>query len=102
MKKIISLLLVVPKEAVPFYADNESVIIAENLISDILTEVQNGLGYGAAGKAYNRIFKAVINNETNGYGYGVLADISRNAIFQYHPFLYPHTYFPTCRFLKFV
>lgn len=83
----------VPKEAVPFYANDESVIIAESLISDILDEVKNGLGYGdAASKANNRIFKAVINNETNGYGYGVLADISRNAIFQYRD-MYMHPEF---------
>lgn len=83
----------VPKEAVPFYADNESVIIAESLISDILDEVEKGLGYGeATSRANNRIFKAVINNETNGYGYGVLADISRNAIFQYRD-MYMHPEF---------
>lgn len=42
----------VPKEAVPAYLTEESVCITENLISPILEEVQNGLGFGEAwGKA---------------------------------------------------
>ena len=38
----------VPKEAVPAYLTEESVCITENLISPILEEVQNGLGFGEA------------------------------------------------------
>lgn len=38
----------VPRESAPCYATNGSIIMAENLIGDILTEVQNGLGYADA------------------------------------------------------
>ena len=38
----------VPQEAVPVYLTDESVCITENLISPILEEVQNGLGFGEA------------------------------------------------------
>lgn len=38
----------VPRESVPCYTTNDSIIVAENLIGDILTEVQNGLGYADA------------------------------------------------------
>lgn len=74
----------VPKESVPFYADEECVLIAENLIADILDDVKCGLSYAdAQSKVNTRIFKAVISNQTSGYGYGVLKDIARNVIFQY-------------------
>lgn len=74
----------VPRESVPFYADEECVLIVESLIADILDDVKSGLSYADAQSKVNiRIFKAVISNQTNGYGYGVLKDIARNAIFQY-------------------
>lgn len=84
----------IPTESLPMYVNDESVIIAETLITDILDEVKNGLGYAdAVNKANNRIFNAVLNNETNGYGYGVLADITRNAVFQYREmYLRPEFY----------
>ena len=59
----------IPTESLPFYVNDESVIIAESHISDILDEVKNGLGYAdAVNKANSRILNAVLNNETNGYG----------------------------------
>lgn len=62
-------------------ATEEAIVITENLISDILDEVENGTGYGSASaRANTRIRKAVIANQTNGYGYGVLSPISQNAI----------------------
>lgn len=74
----------VPKEAVPAYLTEESVCITENLISPILEEVQNGLGFGEAwGKASREIHSAVLAGSTNGYGYADLTAIARNAILQY-------------------
>ena len=74
----------VPKEAVPAYLTEESVCITENLISPILEEVQNGLGFGEAwGKASREIHSAVLAGNTNGYGYADLTAIARNAILQY-------------------
>ena len=73
----------IPQEAAPIYASEESITVTENLISGILTEVQNGLGYGEAnGKAQAIICKAVIDNQTNGIGYADLMSIARNSIFQ--------------------
>lgn len=74
----------IPKEAVPAYLTEESVIITENLISPILDEVQNGLGFGEAwGKASREIHSAVLAGQTSGYGYADLTAIARNAILQY-------------------
>lgn len=74
----------IPKEAVPAYLTEESVCITENLISPILEEVKNGLGFGEAwGKASREIHSAVIAGNTNGYGYADLTAIARNAILQY-------------------
>ena len=73
----------IPIESYPATADNESVAVAEHLIGGILDDVQNGLGYQEAWcTANNTIFFAVLAHETNDYGYGVLADIARNAILQ--------------------
>ena len=36
----------VPRESTPCNATNEAIIIVESFIGKILTEVQNGLGYG--------------------------------------------------------
>lgn len=74
----------IPKEAAPIYATEESIIITENLISPILEEVKNGLGFGEAwGKASREIHSAVLAGSTNGYGYADLTAIARNAILQY-------------------
>lgn len=73
----------VPKEAVPAYLTEESVCITENLISPILEEVQNGLGFGEAwGKAAVKS-SAVLAGNTSGYGYADLTAIARNTILQY-------------------
>ncbi len=56
----------------------------ESFIGDVLTEVQNGLGYSDARAKSNRIFfDAWLNGQTNGYSYGVLVDIANAAIWQY-------------------
>ena len=74
----------VPKEAAPINATEESIIITENIISPILEEVKNGLGFGEAwGKASREIHSAVLAGNTNGYGYADLTAIARNAILQY-------------------
>lgn len=74
----------VPRESVPCYTTNDSIIVAENLIGYILTEVQNGLGYAdARAKSNVIIFNAWLNGQTCGYNYGELVDIANNAIWQY-------------------
>ena len=74
----------VPKESAPCNATNEAIIIVESFIGGILTEVQNGLGYADARAKSNRIFfNAWLNGQTNGYSYGELVDIAKNAIWQY-------------------
>ena len=74
----------VPKESAPCNASNEAIIFVESLIGDILTEVQNGLGYADARAKSNRIFfDAFIKGQTNGYSYGELVDIANCAIWQY-------------------
>ncbi len=37
-------------------ATNEAIVFAESFVGDILTEVQNGLGYADARAKSNRIF----------------------------------------------
>ena len=74
----------VPRESAPCNATNEAIVIVESLIGDILTEVQNGLGYADARAKSNRIFfDAWLNGQTNGYSYGDLVDIANAAIWQY-------------------
>ena len=74
----------VPRESAPCNAPNEAIIIVESFIGDILTEVQNGMGYADARAKSNRIFfNAWLNGQTNGYSYGELVDIANNAIWQY-------------------
>ena len=74
----------VPSESAPCNATNEAIVIVESLIGDILTEVQNGLGYADARAKSNRIFfNAWLNGQTNGYSYGELVDIANAAIWQY-------------------
>ena len=72
----------IPRESAPLNATEAQIQITENLISDILDEVQIGnLGYTlAAGYANTRIRKAVIANQTDDNGYGVLSPIAQNAI----------------------
>jgi len=83
-----------PREAAPVMATEESIIITENLISNVLTEVQNGLGFGEANaKANNLIRTAVIKGQTNGNGFGMLSAISANSIRQYRDmYLHPEYY----------
>ena len=96
MKKIIICLIItmtitstvnaaeVPRESAPCNATNEAIVVVESFIGDILTEVQNGLGYSEARAKSNRIFfNAWLNGQTNGYSYGELVDIANNAIWQY-------------------
>ena len=74
----------VPRESAPCSASNEAIAIVESFIGNILTEVQNGLGYADARAKSNRIFfNAWLNGQTNGYSYGELVDIANNAIWQY-------------------
>ena len=74
----------VPRESVPCNATNEAIIVVESFIGDILTEVQNGMGYADARAKSNRIFfNAWLNGQTNGYSYGELVDIANAAIWQY-------------------
>lgn len=72
----------IPRESVPLNATEQQIQITENLISDILDEVQaDRLGYTlAAGYANTRIRKAVMANQTDGNGYGILSPIAQNAI----------------------
>lgn len=74
----------VPRESAPCNATNEAIVIVESFIGDILTEVQNGLGYADARAKSNRIFfNAWLNGQTNGYCYGELVDIANSEIWQY-------------------
>ena len=74
----------VPRESAPCNATNEAISVVENFIGDILTEVQNGLGYADARAKSNRIFfTAWLNGQTCGFSYGELVDIVNNAIWQY-------------------
>ncbi len=74
----------VPRESAPYNATNEAIVIVESFIDDMLTEVQNGLGYADARAKSNRIFfNAWLNGQTNGYSSGELVDIANAAIWQY-------------------
>ena len=84
----------IPVECAPENATAESIAITENLISPILDEVQNGLGYQPAWcKAHNAVSGAVLANETGGYGYLDLAAVARNALIYYRDvYLRPEYY----------
>ena len=84
----------IPVECAPENATAESIAITENLISPILDEVQNGLGYQPAWcKAHNAVFNAVLAGNTNGYGYLDLAAVARNALIYYRDvYLRPEYY----------
>ena len=74
----------VPRESAPCNATNEAIVVTKSFIGDILTEVQNGLGYADARAKSNRIFfNAFLKGQTNGYSYGELVDIANCAIWQY-------------------
>ena len=84
----------VPRESAPCHATEEAIITVEGLIGDVLTEVQNGLGYADARAKSNRIiFDAFLNGKTNGFSYGELVDIANGAIFHYrNAYLRPNFY----------
>ena len=84
----------IPKESLPCYATTEQVAVTENLISGILDEVKNGLGYSdARAKSNVLIFDAWLNGQTGGYAYGELTPIANNAIYQYRDmYLRPNFY----------
>ena len=106
MKKIIMCLIItititstvnaaeVPRESAPCNATNEAIVFVESCIGDILTEVQNGLGYSDARAKSSRIFfNAWLNGQTSGYSYGELVDIANAAIWQYRDmYLRPNYY----------
>ena len=74
----------VPRESVALHLTEDCVVVAENLIADVLTEVQKGLGYSDARAKSNRIlFNAWLGGQTKGYSYGDLTIVANNAIFQY-------------------
>ncbi len=74
----------VPRESVALHISEDCVIVAESLIADVLTEVENGLGYSDARAKSNRIlFNAWLGGQTKGYSYGDLTIVANNAIFQY-------------------
>ena len=63
----------IPIESAPCNATIESIAITEQLISEELTAVQNGMGYQPAwSRASRKVYEAVINKQTNGYGYADL------------------------------
>ena len=73
-----------PRESAPCNATNEAIVFVKSCIGNILTEVQNGLGYADARAKSNRIFfDAFIKGQTNGYSYGEFVDIANAAIWQY-------------------
>ena len=84
----------VPRESAPCNATEAAIITAEGFIGDILTEVQNGLGYAEARAKSNRIiFDAFLKGQTNGFSYGDLVDIANGAIFHYrNAYLRPNFY----------
>ena len=87
-KKIITLTLIAALSATATTAfaapipREAQIQITENIVGDILDEVQTGkLGYTlAAGYANTKIRKAVMANQTDGNGYGILSPIAQNAI----------------------
>ena len=74
----------VPRESVALHLTEDCVVVAESLITDVLTEVKKGLGYSDARAKSNRIlFNAWLGGQTKGYSYGDLTIVANNAIFQY-------------------
>ena len=62
----------IPRESAPLNATEAQIQITENIVGDILDE--------AAGYANTKIRKAVMANQTDGNGYGILSPIAQNAI----------------------
>lgn len=86
----------IPVESAPCNATIESIAITEELISEEMTAVQNGEGYQPAwARASRKIFDAVINKQTNGYGYADLANTTRNALIQYRDMYLRPDYYET-------
>lgn len=74
----------VPRESAPCNASDDAIVFVETFIGDILTELQNGLGYADARAKSNRIFfNAWLNGQTNGYSYGELVDNANTSILRY-------------------
>ncbi|MDO5396350.1 MAG: hypothetical protein Q4G33_00275 [bacterium] len=74
----------VPREMASASSTDESIAVTENLIGGIMDEILASEGYGmASARADTIIRKAVIARQTNGYGYGILAATSQNAIRYY-------------------
>ena len=92
----------IPRESVADYLSEDCVIISERLISDVLTEVKQGLGYADAKAKCNRIlFDAWLNGKTDGYSFGDLTVIANNAIFLYRDmYLHPEVYAQNDIFVK--
>ena len=84
----------IPREAIPDDTPQTAVDVAESYIKDTLIKVQNGLGYADAKNETNRIlFKAFLNNQTQGYSYGLLTVIANNATFEHRDmYLRPDVY----------
>ena len=71
----------IPRETAPQNATEEQIQIVENLIGGYLDEINAGAGYGMiASYADTKIYKAVLENQTNGNGYAILSAISQNAL----------------------
>ena len=76
-------------ESAHYNATNEAIIVAESFTSDILNEVQNGLGYAdARAKSNAIIFQTFLNGQTTGYSYCELVDIDNNASLAIIPSLF--------------
>ena len=84
----------IPRESIPDDTSQNAVDVAEDYIKDTLIKVQDGLGYADAKAETNRILlNAFLNNQTDGYSYGLLTIIANNAIFEYRDmYLRPDTY----------
>ena len=105
MKKLIVLLLIltistsvsaaeIPTESLPSNATFECMEYTESLISDILDNVQSGLGFSdAQAQARRRFFTLVVSGQSNGYSFSQLSEVASNAIFQYRDmYLRPEFY----------
>ncbi len=84
----------IPPESFPSNATFECMEYTESIISDILDNVQNGLGFSdAQAEARRRFFTLVVSGQSNGYSFSQLSEIASNAIFQYRDiYLRPEFY----------
>ena len=84
----------VPRESAPCNASSEAIVFVESCIGDVLTDVQNGMGYSDARAKSNRIFfNAWLNGQTNGYSYGELVDIANAAIWHCRDMYLRHDFY---------